>query len=116
MKRRGHQQHGIERSVRRQRGHQVLLEVDRYLRGLVFDAEPGAPPAGAWSAVSHLDREVGRITSLAWVPGLGVAGGGLWIGLAIVRREVAPGAVVRAAGRDARVVELPFVLPPPEPA
>src|SRR5256712_537154 len=93
------------------RGH-----ANRYLRGLVFDAEPGAPPAGAWSAVSHLDREVGRVTSLAWVPGLGVAGGGLWIGLAIVRREVAPGAVVRAAGRDARVVELPFVLPPPQPA
>src|SRR3989441_4730375 len=64
------------------RGH-----TNRYLRGLVFDAEPGAPPAGAWSAVSHLDREGGRVTSLAWVPGLGVAGGGLWIGLAIVRSE-----------------------------
>ena len=38
------------------------------------------------------------------------------IGLAIVRREVPPGAIVRAAGREARVVELPFDAPRVAPA
>src|SRR5438309_1898567 len=93
------------------RGH-----TNRYLRGLMFDAEPAATPAPGWTAVTHLDRDVGRVTSLACVPEAGVAGGGLWIGLALVRREVLPGAVVRAAGRDAHVVELPFALPVNEPA
>src|SRR5881409_3243582 len=93
------------------RGH-----TNRYLRGLMFDAEPPATPAPGWTAVTHLDRDVGRVTSLAWVPEAGVAGGGLWIGLALVRREVLPGTAVRAAGRDAHVVELPFALPVNEPA
>jgi tRNA-modifying protein YgfZ len=93
------------------RGH-----TNRYLRGLMFDAEPAAAPAPGWIVVTHLDRDVGRVTSLAWVPEAGVAGGGLWIGLALLRREVIPGTVVRAAGRDARVVELPFALPVNEPA
>ena len=93
------------------RGH-----TNRYLRGLMFDAEPAATPAPGWTAVTHLDRDVGRVTSLAWVPEAGVAGGGMWIGLALVRREVLPGTAVRAAGRDAHVVELPFALPVNEPA
>jgi len=88
------------------RGH-----TNRYLRGLLFDAEPPATPADGWSGVTHLDREVGRVTSLAWVPESGVAGGGRWIGLALVRREVGSGVMVRAAGRDARVVDLPFGTP-----
>jgi len=29
----------------------------------------------------------------------------------VIRGEVTPGAMVRAAGRDARVVDLPFVQP-----
>jgi hypothetical protein len=41
---------------------------------------------------------------------------GRWIGLAIVRREVPLGAVVRAAGREARVVALPFDIPSIGPA
>src|SRR2546426_11910346 len=82
----------------------------------MFDAEPAATPAPGWTAVTHLDRDVGRVTSLAWVPEAGVAGGGMWIGLALVRREVLPGTAVRAAGRDAHVVELPFALPVNEPA
>ena len=45
-----------------------------------------------------------------------MAGGGRWIGLAVVRREVGPGTMVRAAGRDARVVDLPFALPFVAPA
>jgi len=88
------------------RGH-----TNRYLRGLLFDAEPPATPAAGWSAVTHLDRDVGRVTSLAWVPESGVAGGGRWVGLALIRREVGPGVMVRAAGRDARVVDLPFAAP-----
>ena len=39
-----------------------------------------------------------------------------WIGLAVIRREVAIGAVVRAAGREARVVTLPFDIPAVGPA
>src|SRR5579884_2410863 len=99
------------------RGH-----TNRELRGLLFDAEPpaaraapAAPPAG-WTAVTALDREVGRVTSLAFVPDTGAPGAGTWIGLALLRREVAPGAMVRAAGRDARVVDLPFTLPIARPA
>jgi len=88
------------------RGH-----ANRQLCGLLFDAEPPAAPADGWSGVTHLDRDVGRVTSVAFVPESGVAGGGRWIGLALIRREVTPGAVVRAAGRDARVVELPFSVP-----
>ena len=93
------------------RGH-----ANRQLRGLLFDPEPPAAPAHGWTAVMHLDREVGRVTSLAFVPESGVAGAGRWIGLAVIRREVASGAMVRAAGRDARVVDLPFAFPVAAPA
>lgn len=93
------------------RGH-----VNRQIRGLLFDPEPPAAPADGWSVVTHVDRDVGRVTSLAFVADAGVAGGGRWIGLAMVRREVPPGAVVRAAGRDARVVDLPFAFPIAAPA
>lgn len=92
------------------RGH-----TNRQLRGLLFDAEPPHPPAEGWSSVTQEERELGRVTSLAWIPE-GGAGGGRWIGLAVMRREVEAGAVVRAAGRDARVVDLPFSLPHIEPA
>lgn len=84
------------------RGH-----VNRHLRGLLFDAEPAA---GAGS-VLYQDRDAGRVTSVVWMPDQRVPAGGRWIGLAMVRREVDAGMVVRAAGRDARVVGLPFVLP-----
>jgi tRNA-modifying protein YgfZ len=89
------------------RGH-----VNRQLRGLLFDAEPMDDEA----AVSQLDREVGRVTSVVWIPDARIAGGGRWLGLAMLRREVRAGAVVRAAGRDARVVELPFAPPFVAPA
>jgi len=41
---------------------------------------------------------------------------GRWIGLAILRHEVPVGATVRAAGREARVVDLPFDAPRVAPA
>jgi len=80
------------------RGH-----ANRHLRGLLFELDSPAPPAEGWSAVTEDEREVGRVTSIAWV-----AGADRWIGLAVIRREVALGAVVRAAGREARIVTLPF--------
>jgi hypothetical protein len=73
-------------------------------------------PVGGWNVVTHVDREVGRVTSLAFVPDTGLPGAGRWIGLGVIRREVAPGAMVRAAGRDARVVDLPFAFPAAAPA
>ena len=88
------------------RGH-----ANRHLRGLLFETDSPAPPAEGWSAVTEDEREVGRVTSIAWV-----AGAGRWIGLAVIRREVAIGAVVRAAGREARVVTLPFDIPAVGPA
>ncbi len=88
------------------RGH-----ANRHLRGLLFEADSPAPPAEGWSAVTEDERDVGRVTSIAWV-----AGADRWIGLAVIRREVPIGAVVRAAGREARVVALPFDIPAVGPA
>src|SRR2546426_6233906 len=88
------------------RGH-----TNRYLRGLMFDAEPAATPAPGWTTVTHLDRDVGRVTSLAWVPEAGVAGGGPWIGLAPVRREGLPRAAGAAPGGGRPRAGTP--LPPP---
>ncbi|PYP59326.1 MAG: hypothetical protein DMD40_03110 [Gemmatimonadetes bacterium] len=93
------------------RGH-----ANRNLRGLLFESDPPAAPASGWSAVTHEDRDVGRVTSIAWLPDGGGSVLGRWIGLAVVRREVPPGAIVRAAGREARVVELPFDAPRVTPA
>ena len=93
------------------RGH-----ANRQLRGLWFEADPPAAPATGWSAVTHEEREVGRVTSIAWLPDGGGSVLGRWIGLAIVRREIPAGAIVRAAGREARVVELPFDAPRVAPA
>lgn len=93
------------------RGH-----ANRLLRGLLFEADPPAAPASGWSAVMQDEREVGRVTSIAWLPDGGGSVLGRWIGLAIVRREVAIGATVRAAGREARVVDLPFDAPKIGPA
>jgi tRNA-modifying protein YgfZ len=88
------------------RGH-----ANRQLRGLLFEADPPAAPASGWSAVTRDEREVGRVTSIAWLPDGGGSVLGRWIGLAIVRREVEVGDVVRAAGREARLVDLPFAVP-----
>jgi folate-binding protein YgfZ len=89
---------------------------NRHLRGLLFETDPPATPASGWSAVTHEERDVGRVTSIAWLPDGGGSVLGRWIGLAIVRREVPLGATVRAAGREARVVGLPFDAPRVAPA
>lgn len=81
------------------RGH-----TNRVLRGLLFDA---APDAGPTTTVQYQDRDAGALTSLVWLP-QGGGGGGRWIGLALLRREVTPGAMVRTMAVDARVVDLPF--------
>src|SRR5687767_15346310 len=93
------------------RGH-----ANRHLRGLLFEADPPLAPASGWSAVTHDEKEVGRVTSIAWLPDGGGSVLGRWIGLAVVRREVPIGAVVRAAGREARVAALPFAVPRVGPA
>lgn len=76
--------------------------VNRVLRGLSLPDPP--PPASA--RVLREGREVGRLTSRAVTPDLGA------IGLAVLRREAAPGSDVEVETEDgavaARVVELPF--------
>ena len=79
------------------RGH-----ANRTLHGLLFD---GPPDPGLSNVVKYQDRDVGTLTSLVWLP---QARSGRWVGLAILRREVTPGAMVRSQGVDARVVDLPF--------
>jgi len=93
------------------RGH-----ANRQLRGLFFESDPPVAPAEGWTAVTQDERDVGRVTSIAWLPDGGGSLLGRWIGLAIVRREVEIGATVRAAGREARVVALPFDAPKVTPA
>src|SRR5437867_10939720 len=93
------------------RGH-----ANRHLRGLLFESDPPAAPASGWRAVTHEEHEVGRVTSIAWLPDGGGSVMGRWIGLAMVRREVPIGATVRGAGREARIVELPFDAPRITPA
>ena len=89
---------------------------NRQLRGLHFETDHPTAPASGWSAVTHEEKDVGRVTSIAWLPDGGGSLLGRWIGLAIVRREVPVGAMVRAAGREARLVALPFALPSVRPA
>jgi folate-binding protein YgfZ len=93
------------------RGH-----ANRQLRGLVFESDPPAAPATGWSAVMHDEHDVGRVTSIAWLPDGGGSLLGRWIGLAVLRREVPVGAMVRASGREARVIALPFAAPSVRPA
>jgi len=92
------------------RGH-----VNRGLVGLEFDSEPARVDT---LPILLLDKTVGRVSSVAWLPDGGTlaAPSGRWIGLGIVRHEVAPGEVVHTAGVEARIVQLPFTLPRWDPA
>ncbi len=92
------------------RGH-----ANRHLRGLAFEQPPAQ---GDTLPVVHAERDVGRVTSVTWLPE-GAMGGpvaGRWIGLGVIRHEVEPGTLVRAAVVEARVMDLPFTLPRIEPA
>lgn len=92
------------------RGH-----TNRELVGLEFDAEPG--PADPLPVLGQ-DREVGYVSSVAWVPDGGTLASpsGRWVGLGVLRREAGLGTRVRAGGVGARVVALPFALPRWDPA
>jgi len=91
------------------RGH-----ANRGLRGLRLAGGPGAEwPAGP--PVQLGERDVGRLTSVAWVPE-GPWGSGAWMGLAMLRREVPDGAAVRVGLVDASVTALPFPRPRYGPA
>jgi folate-binding protein YgfZ len=70
---------------------------NRHLRGLRL-----SEPAAAGEALRLGEREVGRLGSSVVSPAHGP------IGLAIVRREAAPGDTVDIAGVTATVVDLPF--------
>ncbi len=75
---------------------------NRHLRGLRLDSE-----ARAGTAIQLGDRDVGLLGSAVLSPALGP------VGLAILRREVAPGdRVTIGDGEGAEVVELPFAEPP----
>ncbi len=77
------------------RGH-----ANRRLVGLHWDA----PPERSDLAVAYGDKVVGRVTGAAWLHASGA-----YRGLALVRREVAEGQTVTAAGAGATVVPLPIV-------
>lgn len=82
------------------RGH-----VNRHLRGLLLGDAP-APAAGTRLINAETGKDVGWMTSVAWSPMLAQT-----VALGYVRREVAPGATLRAAsaeGPEAAVVRLPF--------
>ena len=85
------------------RGH-----TNRRLQGVVFDAAPAREDP---LPVFREDQEVGRVTSIVWVPDAG-----RWLGLALVRREVEPGTLVRAGEVEARVVSPPLALLRHDPA
>ena len=72
---------------------------NRHLRGLLLSGS-----ASAGDRLRLEDRSLGTLTSVVESPRLG------WIGLALVRREAAPGATIAVGdeGVRAEVVELPF--------
>jgi folate-binding protein YgfZ len=72
-------------------------KANRTLRGVLLDGD-----ARAGAPVTADGREVGRLTSVARTPDLGA------VGLAILRREVAPGDEVEAGGVAGRVAGLPL--------
>ncbi len=92
------------------RGH-----TNRELVGVEFDTEPGP---GETLPILLEERDVGRVSSVAWLPegGASATPSGRWIGLGMVRREAELGARVRAGGVGAHLVRLPFALPHWEPA
>ena len=80
------------------RGH-----ANKRILGLSFDAKPDPTSA----TIIHEDRNVGRVTSIAWFgPDLG------YLGLGMIRRETEVGQTVRAGGATAVTESLPFEAHP----
>ncbi|HTY06126.1 MAG TPA: hypothetical protein VMC86_06400 [Gemmatimonadales bacterium] len=87
---------------------------NRGLRGIRLESEPSPEWRGAPSVILG-DRDVGRLTSITWVPE-GPPGSGVWMGLAMLRRDVPDGAAVRIGMIDATVTPLPLPVPRFDPA
>ncbi len=79
------------------RGH-----ANRQLRGLVWKDDP---PDVSDPTVVRGEKAVGRVTSVAWIPGVRC-----YVGLGVVRREVSPGESVTAAGAPATIADPPIAL------
>lgn len=71
---------------------------NRHLRGLVWTAPT---TEGDLTIQTNEGKEVGTVTSMLRLPGR-------HLGLALLRKEVEVGSVVRVGGTPARVVDLPF--------
>ncbi len=76
------------------RGH-----TNRYLAGLSWSGEPDPTSRD----IARQGKSVGRVTSIAWLPQRKA-----FVGLGLVRREVAIGDALIAAGAPAQTVELPL--------
>lgn len=70
---------------------------NRHLRGLLFEDEPSGD-----GTVSLGEKAVGQVRRVAASPNVGM------VAMAILRREVEPGATVECGGQAALVVDLPF--------
>ena len=78
--------------------------VARRLRGLVFTGDGAISDVGPGTELLTEAKNVGRVTSAAWSPGIGVT-----VALAYVHRSVAVGSTVTAGGVSAEVRQLPLV-------
>ena len=77
--------------------------VPRRLRGLVVAGEPNSA-IGADSEIIANGKESGRVTSVAWSPGLGAT-----VALGYIHRSVSESSYVTVAGLSAEVRPLPLV-------
>lgn len=100
----------LERAISTSKGCYTGQEVVERMRSrgqvghLLVGLRCGDPPPAPGTAILHGGKEVGSVTSSGVSPAAGP------IALAFVRRAQAqPGTELAAAGRPARVVELPFV-------
>src|SRR2546430_1241130 len=100
-------------AVAEEAGLEVPSMVGRAVQSVTGDAGADvARPGDAAPFALQISLPADRAHALRERLGAGGAGRGR----ALVRREFPPGRAVRAAGRDAPVVELPFALPVNEPA
>ena len=79
------------------RGH-----ANRWLAAVIWSEEPKLADA----TIREGGAVVGNVTSAVWS-----SAWKMWLGLALVRRQIASGAAVRACGADARVLRLPLPSP-----